>query len=385
MNIPQFLRAAQFRANDMIKQTYVYLQQTYKINSKMFSYATSYGQIMLVVHNISNVLLLYLSDSLNQVNMQTANRDLTIMGLSRIAGHDPLRGNSAQGEIALNLKADASKFVVGNFVYIPNFSRVQCINNGLTYLLNLGGDDITININNSDQTNIKIIEGQLDFQTFTGTGEDNQTFEVNAYAGRFIDDKLVLVSSNGQKYNIYDSLYEIPFNDRGCLVKTGITSGVDILFGNKITTKVPLLGEEIRADYLLTNGALGNIYDKTNIQFKFADTGFDVNGNNVDLNQIFNISCSIAPDFGANAEDPALTKILAPNVSRNFIIHDDKSIKYFLGRMNYFSTIKQTTKTFIILYSYQSYQTDWPQGKITSVLTHLNLHCRIASKTDCLI
>lgn len=334
-----FLKANQIKAESLINTTVNYLVKTYKQSLKSFSFSTGFGQLILVVSNLFQIVLLYISDAITQLNMHTANRNVTIYGLSRLTGHNPVRGHSAVGEISLRTKEGSAGVMDGNIVYIPNFTRVTCLNNNIAYLMNIGADDIAIDINDTGATKIKIIEGVLDFQRFTGTGEDGQSYEVNAFPGKLIDDQFIIITVNGEKYDIFNSLYEIPFGNKGVLAKTGITSGIDIFFGSDVNLVIPPLGSDVRVDYLLTSGAEGNILDE-DVQFKFTDTGFDINGNEVNLDEMFEITTELPPDFGANGESPELTKILAPHISRNFIIHDEQSIKYFLGRMNFFSVIK---------------------------------------------
>lgn len=339
-NFFQFLKANRIKAESLLDDTVNYLVKTYRQSRDVFSFSTSFGQLTLVVKNLFSLVMFYIQDSISQMNIHTANRNTSIYGLARLTGHNPVRGHSATGEVSLRIKAGASDKIQGNFVFIPNYTRLTHLTNNLSYIMDLGVDDITVDINDTGATKVKIMEGTLDFTRFTGTGEDNQSFEINALPGKLIDDNFVIVTVNGVKYDVYESLYDIPFGRRGVLVKTGITSGVDIFFGSNVNLEVPPLGSDIRVDYLLTSGTQGNQPDKRNSGFKFTDSGFDLNGNEINLGDIFDITIELPPDFGADGESPALTKVLAPHISRNFIIHDESSIKYFLGRMNFFSTIK---------------------------------------------
>ncbi len=339
-NFFQFLKADRIKAENLLNDTVNYLVSTYKQSVDVFSFSTSFGQITLVVKNLFSLVMFYIQDSITQLNIHTANRNTTIYGLSRLTGHNPVRGHSAVGEISLKIKDGASEQIEGNFVFIPNFTRLTNLTNNLAYILDIGSDDITVDVNDTGIVRIKIIEGVIEFTQFTGTNEDGQSYEINAFPGKLIDDNFVIVTVNGEKYDKFESLYDIPFGQKGVLIKTGITSGVDIFFGSNVNLEIPPLGSDIRVDYLLTSGAQGNLPDKTDSQFKFTDTGFDINGNEVNLDDIFDITIELPPDFGADGESPALTKVLAPHISRNFIIHDESSIKYFLGRLNFFSTIK---------------------------------------------
>lgn len=335
-----FLSKLRIKAYDTLNDTLNYLITKYKVSYRQFTYASPYFQILQTLNNHMQNMYYYLQDALNQSNFETANRQHTVFGLARLQGHNAYRGKSAVGQVILRVKPDFKRELMsGNTLYIPNYSKILCLDNGLSYLVNIGSDYCTFNIEEQKQLKLPIIEGTIESQVFTGTGEDIQTFECQASQWQMFDHDFVHVRSNGQYYEQYDSLYDIPYKTRGCLVKTGMSSGIDIIFGKSINAIVPQLGEEIIVDYLISSGSVGNIM-RDNPTWEMNDTCFDSLGNEISMKDIFYCDTLVSPRFGADAEDMNLTKILAPNISRNFIIHDKRSIEYFLRRMNYFSIIK---------------------------------------------
>ena len=307
--------------------------------NEMFTYATAYGQITLVTESLTQLVFYYMQDISTEQNILQARRTQNIYGLSRLTGHNPSRGRSATGELQLQV-LNTTTTMPGNLVYLTNHMRITCAENGLTYLIELNNDDMAVNMLNVKNVRMKIMEGTFDGATFQGTGDDMQSYEVTMPAGQMIDDQNVIVSVNGIQCNVYDSLYDMEQDVYGCLIKTGYTTGIDIFFGKALATLVPPLGSLIRVDYLITNGSIGNFMEKDTTTFTFLDTGLDMNGNDVDLNSIFGLTTTLVPAFGSDFEDPSLTKLLAPLVSRNMIIHDDKSIIYYFKRMNYFTSVK---------------------------------------------
>lgn len=335
-----FIEKVRIKAYDTLNDTVNYLIKKYKTNVRNFTYASPFGQIVLVLQNISQNIFYYIQDAATQSNFQTATRQHAVFGLARLQGHNAYRGKSATGEITLRLKPNVTESQInGDKIYIPNYARIQNIENGLNYVINFSKEFEIFNINSLKQISIPIIEGKLESQIFTGTGEDLQTYECAASQWQMFDHDFVFVTVNGKVYEQYDSLYDIPYKTAGCLVKTGMTSGIDIIFGKDVNAEIPKLGEEIRVDYLVTSGSVGNIIGDSPT-YKFIDTCFDTLGNEVSMDDIFYIEPKISPSFGADAESMELTKILAPNISRNFLIHDRRSIDYFFRRMNYFSVIK---------------------------------------------
>jgi hypothetical protein len=126
----------------------------------------------------------------------------------------------------------------------------------------------------------------------------------------------------------------------GCLVRTSLNNGIDVIFGNTQYGKIPDAGATIVVQYLVTDGAYGNIIDFTEkAQFKFIDQVFDAVGNTIDVNNGINISLASRVVLGSFPEPIELTKIIAPKVSRSLVLARPENYVYFLQRLNYFSIV----------------------------------------------
>jgi hypothetical protein len=132
----------------------------------------------------------------------------------------------------------------------------------------------------------------------------------------------------------------MPMGAAGCLVRTSVSNGIDVIFGNEQYGKVPDTGSTIVVQYLLTDGAYGNIIDFTEkAKFKFIDQVFDAVGNTIDVNNGINISLASRVVLGSFPEPVELTKIIAPKVSRSLVLARPENYVYFLQRLNYFSVV----------------------------------------------
>jgi hypothetical protein len=133
----------------------------------------------------------------------------------------------------------------------------------------------------------------------------------------------------------------MPRGAKGFLAKTGITSGLDIYFGNNNFGLIPASGAEIVVEYLTTEGENGNIRssDLGSINFEWVDTGFSLLGEEIDLNDYIEITTSNAPFFGTNAESSELTRLLAPRQSKSFALVNIDHYDTVLRRLNLFSVI----------------------------------------------
>jgi CHAT domain-containing protein len=133
----------------------------------------------------------------------------------------------------------------------------------------------------------------------------------------------------------------MPRNGKGAIVKTGISGGIDVIFGNSNFGMMPPIGSTILVEYVVTSGEGGNLSltsDEEGI-FRFDDVGFTVFGEDVDLNEVFQIKCTGNPDFGSNPEPLGLTRIIAPKTSRSFVLANPDSYVIFFEKFNLFSII----------------------------------------------
>jgi len=321
-----------------------FTREVFKQANSVFSPASAWGQIISIIAKHSQLILFYLEDSISELNIYSASRPQSIRGLSRLAGHDPMRSVAATGEFFLSYTGNNPN-IYGDYVIIPNYTKISCKDNQLTYLLVLGKDEIKYNIfEERGRIFCRCIQGVIEQQSFTGSGASMQSFEANISGGQRIDNYFVNVFVNGEKWKKYDSLYDIPKGYKGYLIKTGITSGIDIYFGNDYFGAIPPLGSTIIVEYLITAGENGNINGTDGLTFEFSSDGYDVQGNEVDLNQVFNVGISNPITFGSDTEPIQLTRMLAPLTSRSFVLANTTNYETFFEKMQFFSYISAYTE-----------------------------------------
>lgn len=328
----------------LLNDTYNFLQRTYNQTRNVFTVASAWGQILFVLENISQLILYFIEDSITELNIYQASRDYSIKSLARIAGYDPARGMAAQGEVAITWNLRESD-VGGGAVILSGKPKIQCEQNGLIYTLLLNGPSVKVPLNRGSTFNFKIVQGSFQTSTFTGTGAALQSYNVVSKSGTLIDQFYVDISVNDVPWKKYFSLYDIPLNGRGYLVKSGISEGIDIYFGNGNFGQPPLRGSIIKAEYLQTNGFSGNIASRKDLQltYRFMDTGTDLFGKEVNLNNYLTILGVLDPSFGSDPEPIELTRLVAPKTSRAFVFANSENYEIYLQRFNIFSQIHAFT------------------------------------------
>jgi len=231
----------------------------------------------------------------------------------------------------------------GNTLIIPNYTTVKCKDNGLPYVLLLPAEDIRLTMQPRSYFIANIKQGEIEAQKFTGTGSKMQSFNVMPRKGKEIDMHEVKVYVNSEEWKKFDSLYDMSYQTKGCLVKTSLTEGIDIFFGNGYAGAIPGSGAEIRVEYLATAGEEGNISQSNAQTWTFEDSGYDILGNEVTLDECVKVATETNISFGSASEPLYLTQLIAPHMSRNFVLANPVNYEYFLEKFNYFSYIDAYT------------------------------------------
>ena len=224
---------------DLLSQTINYLTTKFNQSRAVFTSASPFGQLLLVVENLTQLVFYYIEDSITELNINEATRLTSIYSLATLAGHNPSRAVAASGEISLSTIAGAGEPPT-DFVIIPNLTRIRCKNNGLTYILDLPQDEIKFSFNGTTNgLRIGIRQGIIESQTVTAKGEAIESFAIGSPQNYYIDNFMVNVHVNGEKWTKYDSIIDMPRGEKAYLIKTGITTGVDLFFGNGNYGRVP--------------------------------------------------------------------------------------------------------------------------------------------------
>jgi hypothetical protein len=330
------------KIQDLIQDSLQLIQKRYNQANQLFTVASAWGQILFVLQNLSQLILFFIEDSITELDIKRATRENSVYSLAALTGHNASRSSSARGQIDITWNGTDSSTVGGSAILIPNYAALKFQNGGISYVLNLTQDYVRINLNTTSKITCEIMEGSIRTASFTGTGEQLQSFNVSDRITSGVDNFEVRVFVDSEEWKVYDSLYDIPFNHKGCLVRTGISSGIDVIFGNYKFGKIPNLGSVIQVRYLETTGSIGNInsLEPEKIVFEFDSDATDAFGNDVSLKDYLHINCTVAPQLGTDRESIELTRILAPKTSRSYVLANAESYITFFEKFGTFSIIE---------------------------------------------
>lgn len=337
----KILKSLRATIEDILIDTIEYLTEKFNQNKSVFTAASPFGQILIVIENLTQLVFYYIEDAITELNINEATRVTSIYSLASLAGHNPSRAVSSTGEVSLNINDEAEEIPV-DLVIIPNLTRLECVTNGLPYILDLPSDEIKFSLNGKDDgIKLNVRQGIIETQTLTAKGIKLESFSIGSPQNFFIDNFYVNVFVNGEAWTQYRSMLDIPREGKGFITKTGITSGLDIYFGNGSFGLVPNSGAEIIVEYLVTEGPAGNIRttEPTSVKYTFLDTGFSLIGDEIELNDYISIVTTNPPYFGANPENSELTRLIAPNTSKSFALVNADHYEIVLRKLNLFSLI----------------------------------------------
>jgi len=331
-----FFSKTRIKATELFFDAFQYLQRQYDQAGEVFTPASPFGQILTVVANLGELILFYIEAVATELNISRARNIESIYGLSRLTGHDPSRGISSQGVIGLRLNTSAATLVEGDYVQILNYAPCEIGQNSLMYFIKFDSDYIRLEKTTRQFVNVELIQGELEDQTFTGTGTALQSY--NLTTKEPTDQYMVDVHVDGKLWKRVDSLYDMNNGEEAVMVKTSVNGGLTIFFGNNQFGQPPALGSIIKVTYVKTRGSAGNIGGK-NLDIKFVEPGTDPTGEDVDLNEVLSLNIVRNPMFGSDSEDPQFTRLIAPYQSNSFVLANPNNYIYYLSKYDFFSFI----------------------------------------------
>lgn len=338
----EIFNTSRIRFNELYQDALNFVKVSYGNLGQHFTLASPMGQLLQVMLSYGRMILFYNEDSVTELNINTATRPQNIKGVASLTGHNPSRPMSARGTLILSY--NGQKIPSGtNIISIPNYALIANSQNGLTYTITLPGEEVLFDLTSvTNSIELNIVQGKIEYQQATGTGDPLQSYNFQNKKGASIDQYYVNVYVNGTKWEIVESIIDMSLQQNAVMVKTGQTGGIDLFFGNGYNGAIPPFGSTILVEYLITDGAAGNLNamnNNLNNSWKFSSPGFALNGEQIDLNKFINVTIKNEIMFGAQEEPLYLTRLLAPNMSRSFVLANENNYIYFLRKLNIFTII----------------------------------------------
>ena len=331
-------------------QIETFLKQTYAKSNILFSSSSPYGQILTVIENLFVLSMTYLKNSIKQFDMSdaNANNESVIRSRAVTAGHIPTRGVSATGVLKLTVKTnvDITSNIPGGRITLTNRQALKNKTNGLQYAITFNTDKTTYKIDTSTNIYLNIIQGAWTINaSYTGTGNPNQTFNITTRSiAQDIENFNVYILVDGNYFTVKKHITDLLANENACVVRTGFSGGIDLIFGNGDFGAIPGPGSNIQISYLVTDGAIGNIFRRTPNDWTFMDLAVDGFGNTIDITTLFDIQIYNDINFGADRESIQFIKNILPISTNNFVLGLPEQYAYAIKRLGVFSYVNAYEK-----------------------------------------
>jgi len=334
-----FIEKSKVISTELYDSSVQWLSSKYNQSIKVFSLSSGFGQLLQVLNDLQQLNLYYIEDSVTELNILTATRDKSILGLTTLNGHNPTRAIAAKGELELYWNGKDADLIDG-LILLQNLLPITCNTNSLDYLLKINADSLAIELDQSKKYQVNIIQGKYEVQIFNSDGSSLQSYYVQVGPNDNVDNYEVNVYVNSVLWKKYDSFYDMPRNSKSYMVKTGILPGIDVFFGNSDYGLIPSAGSEIRVEYLKTNGSFGYLNPNQVHIWSFNSPGYNQYGTDIDLNSVLSIKTLIAPLLGSDGEDIALTKLIGTRTSRSYVLINADSYIIFFEKYNIYSIVR---------------------------------------------
>jgi hypothetical protein len=325
-----------------------YLRTEHNKAGALFSNASPYGQILSVVESLHQLSMLYIKNAITQFDLGETNNfnSRVIKNTALLAGHIPGRAISATGALRFTVKPeiDLEKEVSNAQITFSNRMTMKNSTNSLFYSLNLGTARRTEKLARGKSFTLPIIQGKWTTSSYTGDGRPMQTINITEIGDQEIENFNIEVVVAGRVWTIKSHVYDLLPDEYACVVRTGFNDGIDVIFGNGGFGKIPDLASPIDITYLKSDGSNGNIYRRTINDWKMIDDLIDADGNNVNIEKVFDVEIHTDINFGSDGETIEFTRGVLPISSNNFVLALPQQFAYHLKRLGVFTHVNAEEK-----------------------------------------
>ena len=329
----KILDLLQTRYTEFQNQVRVYLSKTLKNYDENYGNNTILGQLINVLGSAVQNVLLYIEDGLTEQNKFTVQRKKSIYSLAQLGGYNPSLGKAASCMVRMTVQPNNYN---AYSIIVPNKTKLICSYNGLKYNIVLPQEAITFAISD-DVSNkyLQVVEGSFETQSSMVYG--GQLYTQTVLFNGDIDIDYLEVKVNDELWEQKDSLYDMDPDGKQYVVKTSLSKGIDILFGNEQFGRALKLNDKVDVTYLVHDGEIGNIESDEDVYFSFEDEIKDAAGGSINGNEIFVIKLADTNSVsgGTYSESAQKVKEMIGYNSRALVLADPKNYKIFLNRFSF--------------------------------------------------
>lgn len=294
---------------------------------------TIFGQLINVLGNAVQNIMLYIEDSLIEQNKYTAQRKKSVYGLAALSGYVPSYGKASGTQLKLTYTPNNTK---GLDVIINNKEPLTCTQNGLQYNIILPQEAITLSMEKDNSARfVYAVQGKFESQTFMSIG--GQYYTQNFKFLGNMDTDFMEVRINDEIWEYKDSIYDMDPDGKQYTYKVSNISGIDLIFGNDQYGKSLKSGDLIKVTYLIHDGENGNLNPNLETYFVFNNNLYNINGEEIDGNSIFNITFASKDPVtaGSNSESIDQVRQMIGLNSRSLVLASSNNYKNLIDKFSF--------------------------------------------------
>lgn len=316
------------------ESVYSFLSKSFNNLGLQYTNTQIFGVIFNGIKGIMQNIMFYIEDALTEQNIFTATRKKSIFSLAKVSGFEPNYGVAASGLLIAKMHINNKINKTKHTIYVKNHSLVVNKLTGIKYSIVLPTDYYIFNLNNPlIEYQFKICQGIFVNSRYVATGEDLESIHISTVI--LFDRNYVKVTVDGEKYDEYSCLYDMGENDCGYVLSIGYDNTFDITFGNGMYGKKLKEGQVVEIEYLTHDGLSGNIKSNEESEFVFYESGTDILGNTIDLNDYLDLKINTFISGGNNADDIEFIRNMVGANSRSLIYSNIDNMKLFLKRFSF--------------------------------------------------
>ena len=294
---------------------------------------TIFGQLINVLGSTVQNIMLYIEDSMIEQNKYTAQRKKSIYGLAALSGYNPSLGQAANVTLSISYMPNNANSLD---LIINNKESLTCTQNGLQYCLILPQEAIIMSpLKYNGFKYLSVVQGRFETQSFISIGGKYYTQNFN-FVGN-LDTKYLTIKVNNEKWEYAESFYDMRPDGKQWTYKISTISGIDIIFGNDKYGRSLKDKDNIEITYLLHDGDAGNLDINEETYFVFDNPLKDINGDEVDGNNIFNITFASTDSVtaGSNSESIEQVRQMIGLNSRSLVLASPNNYKELLNKISF--------------------------------------------------
>jgi hypothetical protein len=204
------------------------------------------------------------------------------------------------------------------------------------YNIILPQDAIVLSIDKDNSARyIYAVQGRFESQKFISTGGKYYTQNFKFLGNLDVD--YLQVKINNKTWSKVESVYDMNPEGEQWAYKVSPVGGIDLIFGNGRFGKALKDGDVIDIQYLLHDGASGNMDVNTQTYFVFNDNLMDINGKEFDGNGIFEVTFAEEDAITAGSDSESIDQVrqMIGLNSRSLVLASPENYKNELNKFSF--------------------------------------------------